>query len=67
MVQKGSYHMNALKTVAQQVEQFGSYERTYTANLVHYDVYKVDTVTSAHIERDKNNNPKSITFCYRMN
>lgn len=59
--------MNALKTIAQQVEQFGIFIKEDTVNGVAVDVYRMDTVTHAHIERDKNRNPKSITFLYGMN
>lgn len=58
----GDYHMNQLKTVAQQVEEFGTYIRSYIANGENIDVYKIDTSTHAHICRDKNDNPKSVTF-----
>ena len=58
--------MNALKTVAHQVEEFGTYMRHDTINGFPVDTYRIDTVTNAIIERDKNNNPKSITFHYGM-
>lgn len=54
--------MYQLKTVAQQVEEFGTYLRTDTVNNTRIDIYMVDRSTHAHIERDKNGNPKTVTF-----
>ena len=56
--------MNAVKTVAQQIEQFGIFEREHTVNGNKVDIYRIDGISIANIERDKYDNIISITFNY---
>lgn len=64
--------MNQLKTLAHQVKTFGTYLRTdevatESTKPCKVDVYRMDTVTHAYIEHDRQGNPRAVTFCYGMN
>lgn len=58
--------MNALKTAAEQVKEFGVYlyEKEYTTGKAEH--YRLDTVTEAIVYTDKRNKTKQVTFRYTM-
>ena len=58
--------MNALKTCAQQIEEFGTWIRAENYEVSTCDIYRLDTVTLARIWKDKYGKIKQVTFVYAM-
>lgn len=60
--------MNALKTVVNQIETFGTLTGEYTYSNSYYPVtekrYRIDTVTTAVIFYKPNGKPKQVSFIY---
>lgn len=58
--------MNALKTCAKQVEEFGIWIRSEQYTQTSCDIYRLDTVTNARIWQDKRGHIQQVTFEYSM-
>ena len=58
--------MNTLKTVAKQIEEFGTWIRAEEYSNVSADVYRMDTVVNAIIYTDKRGHIQQVTFQYAM-
>ena len=56
--------MTTMKTIAQQVETFGTFLQRTETNEYPRDKYRMDNSTIAIIERDKHGNPMFIMFKY---
>lgn len=58
--------MNALKTVAHQIEEHGTWLRAEEYEKVTADIYRIDTVTNATIYTNKTGHVEQVTFSYAM-
>ena len=58
--------MNALKTVAHQIEEHGTWLRTEEYKTATADIYRIDTVTNATIYTNKRGHVAQVTFSYAM-
>lgn len=58
-------HMNALKTLAEQVEEYGTFVEEQQYNKVTVKRYRMDTVTDALVYIT-NNKPRQVSFIYSM-
>lgn len=57
--------MNALKTVAEQVEEYGTFIEEQQYNKTTVKRYRMDTVTDALVYI-VNNKPRQVSFIYSM-
>ena len=58
--------MNALKTVAHQIEEFGTWLRAEDDKTRTVDVYRIDSVTNATIYTNKRGHVEQVIFSYAM-
>lgn len=57
--------MNALKTLAEQVEEYGTFVEEQQYNKTTVKRYRMDTVTDALVYIT-NNKPRQVSFIYSM-